>query len=59
MPHEPDNINQFLNLPLKCTITKKHNEPEYNINLQKCGTKHRGMTIRLTDEQIKDLQWWY
>jgi hypothetical protein len=59
VPQKPETITNFINIPLKCTITKKQNEHEYNINIHKYGTKHRGMTIRLTEQQIKDLQWWY
>lgn len=53
------NINNFCHIPLKTTITKKQNTDIYTIHIQKYGTKHYGMSIELTEEQVNRLKWWY
>lgn len=59
MPQKPENINNFLNIPIKATITKKQNENKYTLHLEKYGNKYHGLHIRLTEEHIKNLCWWY
>ena len=50
-------ISAFSGIPLKAHLLNRGDE--YVICLEKYGNCHRGMTIKLTEEQIKNIVWWY
>ena len=55
-----DKLNEicaFGGIPLKAYLLNC--DGEYVICLEKYGNRHRGMTIKLTEEQIKNIRWWY
>lgn len=53
-------IEEYLNKPLQCTITRDEStKSKYKIHINRFGNRHRGITIDLSEENIKDLFWWY
>lgn len=53
------NIKSFINIPLKAEITKTQDKEEYTIHIQKHGNCHRGISVKLTEDQIRQLEYWY
>ena len=53
-------LDDLLQRPLQAHITRDEKTKEiYTIHLNKIGNRYQGISIQLTEEQIKNLKWWY